>query len=63
MDGSGGEHRYMCCMASYGFMGDVMKLSEGFRWMGPARWAGGAAGASCARVALLEAAGVVSPGS
>ena len=39
VDGCSGSQRYFCCMASYGFMGDVMRMSEGYRWMGPARWA------------------------
>lgn len=30
--------RYAVCMASYGFMGDLMRKSEGMRWMGPMRY-------------------------
>lgn len=30
--------RYATCMASYGFMGDLMRKSEGMRWMGPLRY-------------------------
>ena len=40
--GSGG-HRYAVCVASYGYMGDLMRLSERLRFLGPARY--GLAGA------------------
>jgi hypothetical protein len=26
------------CQASYGYMGDLMRLSESMRWLGPARY-------------------------
>ena len=31
-------YRYAVCLASYGFMGDLMKRSESMRWMGPVRY-------------------------
>lgn len=31
--------RHYVCQAAYGFLGDVMCLSEGLRFMGPSRWA------------------------
>lgn len=35
---SAGGVRQCVCMASYGFMGDVVAVSEKLRWMGPLRW-------------------------
>ncbi|KAL3158367.1 hypothetical protein ABBQ38_010606 [Trebouxia sp. C0009 RCD-2024] len=32
------KHRFAVCVASYGYMGDLMKDSEKLRWMGPARY-------------------------
>lgn len=32
------RQRYCICLLSYGFMGDVMRFSERFRCMGPARY-------------------------
>lgn len=32
------QHRFAVCVASYGYMGDLMKDSEKLRWMGPARY-------------------------
>ena len=32
------RHRFAVCVASYGYMGDLMKDSEKLRWMGPARY-------------------------
>lgn len=32
------QHRFAVCVASYGYMGDLMKDSERLRWMGPARY-------------------------
>jgi hypothetical protein len=61
VDGSGGEHRYMCCMASYGFMGDVMRLSEGYRWMGPARWVKSGEQGWCGGCSAGAGAGVDGP--
>ena len=31
-------HRFACCVASYGYMGDLMAQSETLRWMGPTRY-------------------------
>lgn len=31
--------RHFVCVANYGFLGDVMELSERLRWMGPVRCA------------------------
>ena len=31
-------HRYATCVASYGYMGDLMHTSESLRWMGPERY-------------------------
>ena len=38
-----GNHRYAVCVASYGYMGDLMRMSERLRFLGPARY--GLAGA------------------
>eukprot|EP00967_Tisochrysis_lutea_P067395 scaffold87995_cov21-Tisochrysis_lutea.AAC.2 len=35
------KSRHFMCQAAYGFLGDVMCLSEGLRFMGPARGLGG----------------------
>ena len=43
IDMSSGEHRYAVCVASYGYMGDLMRTSERLRFMGPIRY--GLAGA------------------
>ena len=40
---SSGAHRYAVCVASYGYMGDLMRASERLRFLGPARY--GLAGA------------------
>ncbi|KAK9812251.1 hypothetical protein WJX73_007417 [Symbiochloris irregularis] len=32
------SHRYATCVASYGYMGDLMHTSERLRWMGPGRY-------------------------
>lgn len=42
-DMEGGGHRYAVCVASYGYMGDLNRLSERLRFLGPARY--GVAGA------------------
>jgi ceramide kinase len=34
----GGTVRYACCIATYGFMGDVVQDSEKHRWLGPLRY-------------------------
>lgn len=34
----GGTVRYACCIATYGFMGDVVQESERHRWLGPLRY-------------------------
>ncbi|KAH7619410.1 hypothetical protein Ndes2526B_g06383 [Nannochloris sp. 'desiccata'] len=34
----GGTIRYACCIATYGFMGDVVQESEKHRWLGPLRY-------------------------
>lgn len=38
IDGADGSHNYFVCQAGYGFMGDVVKWSERFRWLGPSRY-------------------------
>ena len=38
VDTSDGAHRFAVCVASYGYMGDLMKFSERLRWMGPGRY-------------------------
>ena len=43
VDMSSGAHRYAVCVASYGYMGDLMRTSERLRFLGPARY--GLAGA------------------
>ena len=43
IDMSSGEHRYAVCVASYGYMGDLMRTSERLRFLGPSRY--GLAGA------------------
>ena len=43
VDMATGAHRYAVCVASYGYMGDLMATSEGLRCLGPARY--GIAGA------------------
>ena len=43
VDMESGGHRYAVCVASYGYMGDLMRLSERLRFLGPARY--GIAGA------------------
>ena len=43
IDMSNGEHRYAVCVASYGYMGDLMRASERLRFLGPIRY--GLAGA------------------
>lgn len=43
IDMEGGQHRYAVCVASYGYMGDLMRISEKLRFLGPARY--GLAGA------------------
>ena len=43
IDMSSGEHRYAVCVASYGYMGDLMRTSERLRFLGPIRY--GLAGA------------------
>ena len=32
------QHRFVVCIASYGYMGDLMRHSEKLRWMGPGRY-------------------------
>ena len=32
-----GSHRHFVCQAAYGFLGDVMRFSEGLRFLGPSR--------------------------
>ena len=43
VDMGNGEHRFAACVASYGYMGDLMATSEKLRCLGPARY--GLAGA------------------
>ena len=38
IDAADGTTEFATCMASYGFLGDVMVESEGWRWMGPWRY-------------------------
>ena len=38
VDTEDGQHRFSVCVAAYGYMGDLMKHSEGMRWMGPGRY-------------------------
>ena len=38
VDTEDGHYRYSVCVASYGYMGDLMKQSERMRWVGPARY-------------------------
>lgn len=38
IDTSDGRHRYAITMAAYGYMGDLMRESEGLRWLGPLRY-------------------------
>ena len=38
IDTQDGLHRYATCVASYGYMGDLMHCSESLRWMGPSRY-------------------------
>ena len=38
MDTAGGEARFAVCVASYGYMGDLMVTSEALRCLGPARY-------------------------
>lgn len=38
VDMSNGAHRYAVCVASYGYMGDLMRTSERLRFLGPARY-------------------------
>jgi ceramide kinase len=33
-----GQRRFCCCVAAYGYMGDLMAASEGLRWAGPGRY-------------------------
>ena len=34
----GGFERFSMTMASYGYFGDVLRRSDGYRWMGPHRY-------------------------
>ncbi|KAK9833420.1 hypothetical protein WJX81_003514 [Elliptochloris bilobata] len=43
VDTEDGGHRFAACVGSYGYMGDLMALSERMRWLGPGRY--GLAGA------------------
>jgi ceramide kinase len=38
VDTEDGDRRYCCCVAAYGYMGDLMRESERLRWMGPSRY-------------------------
>lgn len=38
VDTEDGERRFCCCVAAYGYMGDLMNESERLRWMGPSRY-------------------------
>ncbi|GAX83936.1 hypothetical protein CEUSTIGMA_g11360.t1 [Chlamydomonas eustigma] len=38
VDAKDGSHRHFVCQAAYGFLGDVMKFSEGLRVLGPSRY-------------------------
>ncbi len=38
IDAADGTTEFATCMASYGFMGDLMSESEALRWMGPLRY-------------------------
>ncbi len=41
LDAGDGSHKYFVCQAAYGFLGDVMRMSEGMRGFGPGRWVWG----------------------
>jgi hypothetical protein len=38
VDTEDGQRRFCCCVAAYGYMGDLMCESERLRWMGPGRY-------------------------
>lgn len=38
VDTEDGERRFCCCVAAYGYMGDLMRESERLRWLGPSRY-------------------------
>ena len=38
VDTADGQRRFCCCVAAYGYMGDLMAASEGLRWAGPGRY-------------------------
>ena len=38
IDSADGERRFCVCIASYGYMGDLMRESEKLRFLGPSRY-------------------------
>ncbi len=38
VDSGDGQTRHSVCYAAYGYMGDLMRRSEGLRWLGPVRY-------------------------
>lgn len=38
VDTEDGQRRFCCCVAAYGYMGDLMCESERLRWLGPGRY-------------------------
>lgn len=38
VDTGAGERRFCCCVAAYGYMGDLMAQSERMRSLGPSRY-------------------------
>ena len=38
IDSDDNERRFCVCVASYGYMGDLMRQSEKLRFMGPSRY-------------------------
>ena len=38
IDSGDGARRFCVCVASYGYMGDLMRLSESMRFLGPTRY-------------------------
>lgn len=38
VDTEDGQRRFCCCVAAYGYMGDLMCESERLRWVGPGRY-------------------------
>ena len=38
VDSGDGNSQFSVCYAAYGYMGDLMRRSEGMRWLGPVRY-------------------------